>query len=95
MLFQGTRFTHTQAYIRDGSALVLDIRRQATFDLTDATYYTFVERDTLDGIAYEQYGNAKLWWAILDANPQFSSEIEIKPGDLLTIPSYEEVLKWL
>lgn len=95
MLFQGTRYTHTQAYIRDGSALVLDKRKQAAFDLTDATYYTFVECDTLDCIAYKQYGDAKLWWAILDANPRFMSEMEIKPGDLLVIPPYEEVLKWL
>lgn len=95
MLFEGTRYTTTSAYIHEGDALVLDIRQQASFNLSDATFYTFRERDTLDGIAYMQYGNAALWWAILDANPRFQHEIEIKPGDLLVIPSYEEVIRWL
>lgn len=94
-LFKGTRYTHTPAYIRDGQTLVLDIREPATFDLTNAKYYTFVEADTIDGIAYEEYGNAALWWAIMDANPQFEHEIQIRPGDLLVIPPIEEVLKWL
>ena len=83
-LFKGTRYTHTPAYIRDGQTLVLDIREPATF-----------EADTIDGIAYEEYGNAALWWAIMDANPQFEHEIQIRPGDLLVIPPIEEVLKWL
>lgn len=95
MLFKGTRYTNTQAYIRDGGALIVDIRTQAEFDLKNATYYTVVEGDTIDGIAYKQYGNATLWWAIMDANPRFQHEIEIKPGDLIAIPSYEEVLRWL
>ena len=95
MLFQGTRYTNTPAYIRDGGALIVDIRNQADFDLSKATYYTVVEGDTVDGIAYKQYGNAALWWAIMDSNPQFQHEIEIKPGDLIAIPPYEEVLKWL
>ena len=82
MLFQGTRYTNTPAYIRDGGALIVDIREQAEFDLSKATYYTVVEGDTVDGIAYKQYGNAALWWAIMDANPQFQHEIEIKPEDL-------------
>ena len=95
MLFQGTRYTNTPAYIRDGGALIVDIREQAEFDLSKATYYTVVEGDTVDGIAYKQYGNAALWWAIMDANPQFQHEIEIKPGELIAVPPYEEVLKWL
>ena len=95
MLIQGTRYTNTPAYIRDGGALIVDIRNQADFDLSKATYYTVVEGDTVDGIAYKQYGNAALWWAIMDANPQFQHEIEIKPVDLIAIPPYEEVLKWL
>lgn len=94
MLYKGTRFTKTPAYIETG-VLVLEIRQQATFDLTNATYYTFREKDTLDAIAYKLYGNSVLWWAILDANPRFQSELEIMPGDLLVIPPYEEVLKWL
>jgi nucleoid-associated protein YgaU len=94
-LFKGTRYTHTQAYVRDHDAVMLDIRKAAVFNLRNATYYTFIEGDTIDGIAYKQYNNAALWWAILDANPKFQSEIEIVPGDVLVIPPYDEVVKWL
>lgn len=94
MLFYGTRYARTTAYIRDYT-LTLDKRQPAEFNMTNATYYTFVEGDTIDGIAYREYGDARLWWAILDANHQFLSEIEIKAGDVLAIPPYEEVLKWL
>lgn len=95
MLYKGTRYTKTPAYVRDGEVLILSKRQHATFNMEDAIYYTFVEGDTLDCIAYKVYDNAKLWWAILDANPQFSSEIEIVAGDVLAIPPYEEVVKWL
>lgn len=94
MFYRGTRFTHTQAYQVEG-ALVVDIRDTVEFDLTNAVYYTFVEGDTICGVAYKQYEDSDLWWAIMDANPRFQHEIEIKPGDLLLIPPREEVLKWL
>lgn len=94
MFFYGTRYARTTAYLRDG-VLTVDKRKPAKFNPKEATYYTFVEGDTVDGIAYREYGNAQLSWAILDANPQFLTEIEIKPGDELMIPSYEEVVKCL
>jgi nucleoid-associated protein YgaU len=71
----------------------MDIRSRYVFDLTNAIYYTVVQGDTLDGIAYRQYGNAQLWWAIMDANPQYQSELEIKAGDVLCIPPYEQVVR--
>lgn len=55
-------------------------------------YYTFKEGDTLDGLAYKYYGDASLWWAILDANPVYTSEIEIEYGNVIAIPTKREVL---
>lgn len=92
-VFQDSRYTRTSAYIRQGSNLILSIRERNYFNIGNATFYTAVQGDTIDGIAYKQYGNAQLWWAIMDANPKYQSEIEIKPGDVLTIPSYDEVVK--
>lgn len=31
-------------------------------------YYTVIDGDTLNNIAYEAYGNSKWWWIIYDAN---------------------------
>lgn len=92
-VFQGSRYVKTSAHVRKGETLILDIRRRNHFDEEKSTFYTVVQGDTVDGIAYKQYGNAQLWWAIMDANPVYQSEIEIKPGDVLMIPSFEEVVK--
>ena len=92
-VFQGSRYVKTSAYVRRGETLVLSIRNRNHFDVSKATFYTVVQGDTIDGIAYRQYGNAQLWWAIMDANPLYQSEIEIKPGDVLVIPPFDEVVK--
>lgn len=92
-VFQGSRYVKTPAYIRQGKTLILSIRNRNNFDLSNATFYTVVQGDTIDGISYSQYGNAQLWWAIMDANPIYQSEIEIKPGDVLVIPPFDEVVR--
>lgn len=93
-VFQGSRYVKTSAHVRRGETLVLDIRNRSHYDEEKSTFYTVVQGDTLDGIAYKQYGNAQLWWAIMDANPLYQSEIEIKPGTVLMIPPFEEVVKF-
>lgn len=92
-VFQGSRYVKTSAYIRKGETLILNIRDRVKFDTSKCTFYTVVQGDTIDGIAYKQYGNAQLWWAIMEANPLYQSEIEIKPGTVLVIPSFEQVVK--
>ena len=92
-VFQGSRYVKTPAYVRRGETLILGIRKRNTFDKEKSTFYTVVQGDTIDGIAYKHYGNAKLWWAIMDANPLYQSEIEIKPGVVLMIPPFDEVVK--
>lgn len=91
-VYKGSRYTRTPAYVRQGN-LILEVRNRHVFDLTNATFYTVVRGDTLDGIAYKQYGNAGLWWAILDANPSYQTEVEIKAGDVLIIPPFSEVVR--
>ena len=91
-VFRDSRYVKTSAYVRQG-ALILSTRKRNYFDKSKATFYTVVQGDTIDGIAFKQYGNAQLWWAIMDANPVYQSEIEIKPGDNLVIPSFDEVVK--
>lgn len=92
-VFRDSRYIKTSAYVRQGGNLIFSIRSRNHFNESRATFYTVVQGDTIDGIAYKHYGNAQLWWAIMDANPKYQSEVEIKPGDVLTIPSYDEVVK--
>lgn len=93
-VFQGSRYVKTSAYVRRGEALVLKIRDRVHFKESDCKYYTVVQGDTIDGIAYTQYNNAQLGWAIMDANPVFQSEMDIKAGDVIKIPPFEEVVKF-
>ena len=91
-MFQGSRYIHTHALVRDGKSLILGIRTRYKFSEDKCSLYTVTRGDTLDGIAYKQYGNAYLGWAILDANPVYQSELDIKPGDVISIPAFEEVV---
>ena len=92
-VFQNSRYIKTSAYIRRGETLILNIRKRNSFSDSDCTYYTVIRGDTIDGIAYRVYGNAQLGWAIMDANPVYQSEVEIKAGDVLKIPPFEEVVR--
>lgn len=93
-VFQGSRYVLTPAYIRRGETLVLGIRERVHFSDSQCQYYTVVVGDTLDGIAYSYYGNAQLGWAIMDANPALQSETDIKAGDVIKIPPFNEVVKF-
>ena len=92
-VFQGSRYVKTPAYIRKGETLILEMRERVKFDESKSTFYTVVQGDTIDGIAFKKYNNAQLWWAIMEANPLYQSEIELKPGTILMIPPFEEVVK--
>ena len=90
----GSRYTHTETYYPKGSGRkVFNIRERANVSLKDAKYHTWVSSDTLDYIAYKEYGDSKFWWIILDANPQYQHELDIKVGDLVAIPPFNEVVK--
>lgn len=92
-VYKGSRYVKTSAYVRRGETLILKIRDKARFNSSSCKYYTVVVGDTLDGIAYKHYENARLGWAIMDANPVYQSEMDIKAGDVIKIPPFEEVVK--
>ncbi len=87
----GSRYIKSSIFARNGQAFIFNIRQKQKFNPDLATYYTVLQGDTLDGIAYKYYGNANLYWAILDANPQYLSEMDIKVGDVIMIPDFSEV----
>lgn len=91
-VFHGSRYVPVPAYLCRGTS-TLQLRPRTKMDLTNASFVTVVEGDTLDGIAYKQYQDASLWWAILDANPKYQHEVEIKAGDVLTVPPLSEVVR--
>ena len=93
MIFDNSRYIRTAPMIREGSRTQsLRIRPRFSFNEDNTTSYIWNVNDTLDGLATRFYYEPNLRWVILDANPQYRSEFDIKPGDVLLIPDYEEVV---
>ncbi len=92
-VYENSRYLHTQQFTRLGwNTPTLDVRERFTFDATKYKTYVWTERDTLDGVAFKFYGNTALRWAILDANTNYRTEFDIKNGDIIYIPDYDEVV---
>jgi nucleoid-associated protein YgaU len=93
MVYSGSRYARTGMYMKSGATGLLKMRRRAAFSKARAAWRTWASSDTLPGLAWGLYGNAQLWWAIMDANPQYQFEGEIKPGDVIMVPDFEEVAR--
>jgi len=59
--------------------------RQIPVSITDI-YHDFTMQDTIDKLAFKFYGDVKLGWIIMCANPQYYHELEVKNGDKIRIP---------
>lgn len=86
-----SRFIRTEVDLFNYPSLILRIREPVTFNPTALTSYIFTSADNLRLISYKFYGVPHLWWAILDANPFYQSELDIKVGDIIKIPPSQEV----
>lgn len=90
-IYKHSRYLETSLYLRGGSTPTFDTRKRIDFSKASGTYYTWCERDTTDNLAYKYYGSSALWWVILDANPQYQTELDIEVGDIIFIPNRTEV----
>lgn len=96
MIKKGSRYTNIPTYYpKNGKGRLFIIRERVKYDTTEAKYHTWTQSDTLDFLAYKLYGDSQLWWVLLDANPQYQSELDIKVGDLLLVPPYKQAVKTL
>ena len=92
-VYENSRYLHTRQSTRLGfDSTTLEIRERFTFNQENCTMHEWCEGDTLDGVAYKYYGISALRWAILDANPKYRTEFDIKNGDSILIPDYDEVV---
>lgn len=92
-VYENSRYLHTRQSTRLGfDSPTLEIRERFTFNQENCTMHEWCEGDTLDGVAYKYYGISALRWAILDANPKYRTEFDIKNGDSILIPDYDEVV---
>jgi phage tail protein X len=92
MLYEGSRYLSTVPYLNGEGEVLLSRRRRKKFNSSLCNVYVWIQGDTLDTLSYKIYGSSSLWWAILDANPKYSTEMDIHAGDYLLIPNYNEVV---
>ena len=92
-VYDNSRYLHTRQSTRLGwNSPTLEVRKRFTFNQETCANHEWCQGDTLDGIAHRYYGISALRWAILDANPKYRTEFDIKSGDIILIPDYEEVV---
>ena len=48
--------------------------------------YTWVDGDRIDYLASVYLYDAKLWWKIMDINPEINDPFSIAPGTIIRIP---------
>ena len=92
MIYRSSRYTHTQVYNRDGNT-IFKKREYASFNMDDCKVHIWDESCTLDGLAYEYYGDSQLWWVIADANFTSYDPFSIPYGSEVLIPDREKVLE--
>lgn len=90
-VYENSRYLHTSISKQRGIN-ILDIRDRVSFNKESCKTYTWCDGDTLDGVAYKYYNNSSLRWAILEVNTQYRTEFDIKNGDVILIPDYEDVV---
>lgn len=94
MIFEGSRYS--KGYLlkdEEGYYLAPQYVNYRT-NSTDHVYQ-FRAGDRLDLLSKKFYNNPTYKWLILQANPQYFNEFDIKVGDLLVIPNPEEVERYV
>lgn len=95
-MYDGSRYTNVFAFDEEykGKEITsFNIRTLPKINVADSFRHTWVESDRLDLLSYTYYGDPQYWWFLLDANPQYFEEHEIKHGDILFIPPFSELRK--
>ena len=65
---------------------IRDIRPPETSIATGSLLYSVRGGDTLDSIAYEQYGDESKWYLIADANAIMDVMVPLTPGIQIIVP---------
>lgn len=89
-----SRLSFNNLYDRRGTLMHKNNIRK-NIGLQDSVIHEFRSGDRLDLLSFHHYNTYELGWAILQANPKYRSEYDIKCGDTIIIPHYLEVMKCL
>ena len=90
MIFQDSRYEEEDfVYDTENEVFRLPIRRNSydKSNYSTTIYHIWMRGDTITNLANEYYGNPRLFWIILDANPILKGDpTNAVPGMTLVIP---------
>lgn len=84
MLQNNSRYAELPVYNYNGR--MIPATRRISREVQDGIYYTVIEGDTLDLLAYRNYGDERLWWVIADVNPGIKFPTQLEAGSIIVIP---------
>ena len=89
--YKGARRFEPEA---DGTVRCKGTRPRAIGPAVGVLEHVVQEGERLDLLARHYYGDARLWWRILDANPDLLSGVELslreRAGEIILIPKAKE-----
>jgi nucleoid-associated protein YgaU len=89
MIFTESRYASGnifRAYRKISDSYEVTVTRNFPESTSQFVLYTCGDRDRIDQIAYNFYGNSFLWWRIMDYNPEIINPYHLMPGTVLRIP---------
>jgi nucleoid-associated protein YgaU len=96
MFLKGSRYAQARRFAPDdrGELRCRGVRERAIGPAPGVVEHLVKEGDRLDLLARHYYNDMRLWWRILDANPDLASAVELslkeRVGDIILIPKAQE-----
>ena len=90
MIFSDSRYADGVVYkAQDSRSDTYETGVSRLFPQVNTDYYLYIwkEGDRIDSLAYNLVGNPFDWWHIMDANPEITDPMNIKPGTSIRIPN--------
>ena len=99
MFLKDSRYASCRRYAADARGVVRckGTRPRPLGAALGVIEHVVAEGDRLDLLAHHYYGDARLWWRILEANPDLASGVDIsraalgaRVGEVVLIPKAKE-----
>ena len=102
MFLKNSRYANCRRYAADARAASAMVRCKGSRPRSigaalGVIEHVVTEGDRLDLLAHHYYGDARLWWRIVDANPDLTSGVDIsravlgaRVGEVILIPKAKE-----
>ncbi|AEZ50534.1 baseplate wedge subunit [Bacillus phage BCD7] len=95
MIFRHSRFEGAYVFqdVNNPEIMFLDPLRERQFSEAKEDFIIEIQQgDRLDLIAKSLYGDEQLEWVLLDANPNYNTPFDVKPGDQIVVPLPQRVM---